>query len=254
STSYGIVLFGAYEQSVGNVITENTITAHIRGILSWDAEGTIISGNSITDNKEHGICLYDSNGTVVSGNTITDNLMNGIIIQGYHYSNNNTISGNYIENNKNGILFEYACNTTITGNSIKSNTQWGLILTYDGFYNRHYGFYPVSNNTFYNNNFVNDHQVLYSVTDQTDKSLTIDHWDNGTAGNYWSNYNGTDNDGNGIGNTPYILNENNQDNHPLLEPVSVPEFPSWMVLPLLLVATLVSVIYKKRLTANHRSY
>jgi len=250
STSYGIVLFGAYEQCVGNVITENTLTSHIRGILLEDAEGTIITGNSITDNQEHGIYLYDSNGTVISGNTITENMMHGIIIQGYHYSNNNTISGNSIENNKNGILLEYACNNTITGNSIKSNTHWGLILNYDGFYNRHYGFYPVSNNTFYHNNFVNNQQVLYSVTDQTDKSLTIDHWDNGTAGNYWGNYNGTDNDGDGIGDAPYVLNENNQDSHPLMEPVSVPEFPSWIILPLLLAATLFIVVCKQKLAKN----
>jgi parallel beta-helix repeat protein len=253
NSNYGIVLFAAYEQCVGNTITENTITANTHGILSWDAEDTIITGNNITDNQEKGIWLYDSNGTIISGNVITKNKAHGIIIQGYHYSNNNTISGNNIENNKNGILFEYACNSTITGNNITSNTQWGLILNYDGFYNRHYGFYPVSNNTFYHNNLVNDQQVLYSVVDQTDKNLTIDNWDNGFEGNYWSDYvtrypNATEVDGSGVGDTAFYINENNQDNYPLMN--VIPEFPAWIILPLLLTATLAIMVCKRKLTKN----
>jgi len=35
--------------------------------------------------------------------------------------------------------------------------------------------------------------------------------DKGSAGNYWSDYNGTDSDGNSISDTPYIINENDQD-------------------------------------------
>jgi parallel beta-helix repeat protein len=214
----GILLYTAKENR-GNTIIGNRITANIKnGIYSWKSENTIITRNNITNNQESGINFYDTNGTIISGNTITENKATGIIIQGFNYSNNNTISGNHIENNKNGFLFEYACNNTVTGNSITSNTQWGLILNYLGFYTRHYRFHPFSNNTFYHNNFVNNQQVLYSVEDQIDKNLTIDNWDNGFEGNYWGNYNGTDNNGDGIGDTPYILNEDNQDNNPLMCP------------------------------------
>jgi len=224
----GILLFAPKENCSGNTITENTITANTKnGIYLWKSENTIITRNTITNNEESGINFYDSNGTIISGNTITKNKAHGIIIQGYNYSNNSTISSNHIENNKNGIVFEYACNSTVTGNSIKSNTQWGLILNYLGFYNRHYDFHPFSNNTFYHNNFVNNQQVLYSVEDQIDKNLTTDNWDNGFEGNYWSNYNGTDNNGDGIGDTAYILNENNQDNHPLMVPSEIFDAGTW---------------------------
>jgi len=42
-------------------------------------------------------------------------------------------------------------------------------------------------------------------------------WDNGFQGNYWSNYTGKDNDGDGIGDTPHLIDENNQDNFPLMK-------------------------------------
>ena len=40
--------------------------------------------------------------------------------------------------------------------------------------------------------------------------------------NFWADYNGTDNDGDGIGDSPYFYNDILQDNHPLMEPVVIP--------------------------------
>jgi len=45
------------------------------------------------------------------------------------------------------------------------------------------------------------------------------YWDCGSYGNYWSDYTGIDEDGDGIGNTPYqIPGGNNKDRYPLMEP------------------------------------
>jgi hypothetical protein len=51
-------------------------------------------------------------------------------------------------------------------------------------------------------------------------SGVIDIWDDGypLGGNYWSNYNGTDEDADGIGDTPYVIDASNQDNYPLMHP------------------------------------
>jgi len=39
-----------------------------------------------------------------------------------------------------------------------------------------------------------------------------------SGGNYWSDYNGTDDNGDGIGDTPYIIDADNQDKYPLMKP------------------------------------
>jgi len=83
-------------------------------------------------------------------------------------------------------------------------------------------------------------------------ALSVNIWDNGFEGNCWSDYNGTDGDGNGIGDTPYIINENNQNNYPLVN--VIPEFPSWIILPLFLTATFVVIFYSKRLRARLRHF
>ncbi len=40
-------------------------------------------------------------------------------------------------------------------------------------------------------------------------------WDNGREGNFWSDYNGTDSNHDGIGDTPYTIDILNQDRYPL---------------------------------------
>ncbi len=60
-------------------------------------------------------------------------------------------------------------------------------------------------NTLVHNNFVNG---------SCDTSSNI--WDNGLEGNYWGNYNGTDSDSDGIGETLYVIAPNNTDNYPLM--------------------------------------
>jgi hypothetical protein len=69
-------------------------------------------------------------------------------------------------------------------------------------------------------------------------------WDNGSEGNYWSNYNGTDANRDGIGDTPYIIEVNSTDRYPLMS--IIPEFPSLLTPALFMTATLSAVIVHRK--------
>jgi len=67
-----------------------------------------------------------------------------------------------------------------------------------------------------------------------------------SGGNYWSDYNGTDANHDGIGDTPYVIDTKNADNYPLMTPYIIPEFPAFLILPLFFIATRLAVTAYRR--------
>ena len=51
------------------------------------------------------------------------------------------------------------------------------------------------------------------------RMIQVNIWDNGIVGNYWDDYTGTDANGDGIGDTPYIINASKGDRFPLMQPI-----------------------------------
>lgn len=205
------------------VISGNTIVNGHWGIdLRFYCNNNTISGNKITDNDKGGIRLFRCDNNVISGNKITDN---SIDQSGYAVyiviSDGNIVSGNNITNNKDfGVSVDRSSNNTFSGNSITRNKCGVSFEPIDRFYNS-------SDNRFYHNNFVDNAEQVHFYTPGC-----INVWNDGypSGGNYWNDYVGVDlhhgpyqneTGSDGIGDTPYTIDENNQDNYPLMEPWSL---------------------------------
>jgi len=192
-------------------------------------DGILIQNCDIYDN-DIGIDLIDSNFTVMdcdihhnmhslgaiwvmySSGTINNcNIHSNDVGMRLGYDSNCDIFNNYIDNNeKHGISFEGESNNSVYHNTI-SNTQYycGINLFFaDGSPN-----IKIHHNNLLNNDFYNAMDYGYAT------------WDNGypSGGNYWSDYDDGDTDGDGIGDSPYYIEGNDsQDNYPLM-------YPDWYI-------------------------
>ena len=250
----------------GNIVGENAY-----GIRIDDYSNNILRNNELTDNtcnlSVFGSLLPEFIQDIDDSNTVNGKpvyywvnrqdaavpldagyvaLVNcsGITVQNLNLNNNgqglllastteSSITQNNITANVHGIYMCGSANNTVTGNKITKNLANGIYLYYS------------QNNVFFHNNFIDNTTPVYDVGEP------FNSWDNGAEGNHWSNYNGTDTDGNGIGDTPHVLDKNNQDSYPLVN--TIPEFSSWLILPLFITATLLIIICKQKLTQKRQN-
>jgi parallel beta-helix repeat protein len=96
-------------------------------------------------------------------------------------------------------------------------TTQGNVFRHNLIYDNYNGIYilQASNNSIYLNNFLNNTHH-YNLTGLIEVSNT---WDNGypSGGNYWDDYIGIDVNADGIGDTPYVIHgDGNQDRYPLV--------------------------------------
>ena len=229
-------IFGSIVVERSNIIVDGNgyLLQGSRSINGFKLDGVnnVTIQNVKIQNFSTAIAFNNSSYNTVSGTDIVDN-DHGINIYGSAY---NTISRNNIADNYlRGIeIYESSEFNIVSENNITNSKQYAISL-YDCAYNRIF------------------HNSLINNTNQIRLSSSSSKWDDGypSGGNYLSDYSGTDSDGDGIGDTPYIIDENNQDNYPLMEPVIIPEFPTWTTLLLMLILPAVALaVYKRRLNTK----
>ncbi len=195
-------IVGSEFQGNFNVITENAI----HGNLDLKGSSNIIASNSfralylraadsniIQNNTFNHLSLYSSSNNTIFGNTARGPWHSGISMSS---GSDNVFYGNTIA--------DYSSVSASTGRPSGKGVSIGSMAT---------------NNLFYHNNFVNNYiNLIYNWNPQMNN---INYWDNGTVGNYWSDYNGTDADSDGIGDTPHIIYYENVDRYPLMIPFNI---------------------------------
>ncbi|MFO8077826.1 MAG: pectinesterase family protein [Thermoplasmatota archaeon] len=213
-------------------------------VMGENPEETIIDGNHLGDV----ITIHDSDSCNVSGFTLQNSKSNGAGIE--LKTSKNNVTNNIIKNCYNGIHCNRVEYNSIFNNTFRENTNYAIYI-YNSNYNiatknvfidnsygmrikgsRHnkvianhfqdndHGMYfccGATNNVAYYNNFINN-----SVWNGDDYVGGNTWYNEETAkGNYWDDYTGSDDNADGIGDTPYNITSDGtkKDNYPLMEPI-----------------------------------
>jgi len=214
----GITLHGENKENtiidgggIGNVVKITASYVNVSGFTIQNSghSGAGIkfhasSGNQIQDNKivnnDIGLWLYRSHANNITNNLISNN-KHGLFLN--YSSLANIITNNEIKNNRlNGVLFDEASRgNLIAGNHIEGN-EIGIKITNGS-----------DGNMIHHNSFINNKE--YNAFDSSSNT-----WDDNVGeGNYWDDYTGIDENGDGIGDTPYYIpGGDNEDRYPLMNP------------------------------------
>jgi parallel beta-helix repeat protein len=217
---------------VNNVLVRNVrITGLGLGVGVTSSLNCTVEEVTVT-NCGYGVLLDWSQNSTVTRNNVDNNFVGiGIIM-----SNGSNIFSNNLSMNKNYAFFvDCSQENSVHENNVVNNSLSVCL-------ERESGGLPPANNIFYLNNFINNSRELNSSTSY------LNFWNLSENGNYWSDYDGTDTNGDGIGDTPFVINENNRDNYPLMMPYGIspsgpkPEpFPTTLVTASIVVVAVISV-------------
>jgi len=175
------------ESNKDTVTADNVFNVNISGF-------EIVQNPTAQSNQYHSI--YINHGDYCS---ITEcNVKDGNIGIWVKNSDGCTISSNTIEgNNFAGVSISiYSDNNIVFDNTFSQNEKGIYIIT------------DSNSNVLHHNTFQNNDRHAYDECNN--------QWDDGSEGNYWDDYGGYDNNSNNIGDTPYnIPGDSNQDRYPL---------------------------------------
>jgi parallel beta-helix repeat protein len=194
----------------------------LRGPYNGTATNNWIVGNGPNQDPNGTFTDYiigvDFGGKNIEGITVENLNIKNFSIGMYVWTENNTVTGNDFSDNIVGILVS-GSNQTITKNYI-ANNQRGLFF---GFNNKVATVVPTDIEVNHNDFERNKVQLNGCGCTSVNASEQPHNWDDGREGNFWSDYNGTDSNNDGVGDAPYVIDTLNLDRYPLLQsPVKLP--------------------------------
>ena len=246
----GIYLYGSQD----NTLSNNVVTGSNTGVLlDYSSHNNNVTGNDVM-NSGYGIWLTSSSSdNDISANNITGSVLYGVLLQGC--SGNRIHGNNTLRDNNFGIMLYSSSQNGIRQNTLVQNDNFSIVLSFSS-----------NNNTIIGNDIIDNaggigmiscygnflhHNNLRGNGEQAHVESSSNSWDDGSEGNYWSNYlsrypNASEIDSSGIGDTAYYIDANNIDHYPLMAPIVIPEFPSFLILSLIMIVTLPAVIAHRR--------
>ena len=206
------------DQAGAIIIAKSNITFNGNGHTINQGATFQTNGNAFGIMLDHVYNVTVTNTTIINTGNGIYAIQNPTAAIGVYYGGSNVIIGNNVVNNYNAMNLLETNNNVITQNNFTNNNNPAVIVSAVMLWGS-------SNNRIYQNNFIDNDRPAGTASFNSKSSGNI--WDNGKEGNYWDDYNGTDADGDGIGDTPYAiytrntsgaLYPRNTDRYPLMAP------------------------------------
>ena len=205
--------------STMNLITESIFKSNASAnICIFEGSKDRIYANKIINAEGYGVYLSGC-----EDESLFDNYINatvGIYLDGGFQ---NEVFSNKILAREKGLVCEWSDDNKILYNEIQAINGTGILVFSDS--------NIISKNIVWeskcgielegaNGNLIYGNDFIHNVIQAQATNSTDNKWDIGSqfGGNFWSNYNGTDSNGDGIGDTPYVIDEYNIDRYPLMYP------------------------------------
>ena len=218
NNSFGQSLFTIYGKNTSLVLQKSFVNNSIKGkpfiFLQQKSNETI-------SNDVGQIILVNCSYITIQNQVITDSYEPIQLL----YSNHNTLINNTLSRSQYPLYLQDSSNNSIKDNTISYSIINGLITN-----NSNYNL--IKNNTFLSNtNFAielqsSSYNTIYfnrflennAGENQAYSDTETNQWSNGTYGNYWSDYKGTDSNNDSIGDNRYFISgsPNQFDPYPLM--------------------------------------